>query len=160
MRFRHAALLGMLLLFIPSSSIWTRSASGQSATTDIVHSNLVEAFVLVQEADLQGASQAQISLLSNNLNLALVYEENATLLSGRNNTASYILSSKSVNVSAATSVQAQSIANSARSQALFSQVAGYSLALAAGFGCALFVLEFHRFSDFVRAMRLRRVRLR
>jgi hypothetical protein len=159
MRFRHAALLGVLLLLC-TPSIWTKSTSGQSTTVDLAHSKLIEAFVLVNQADQQGASQAQISQLSNDLNLALSYEENATLLLGKNSTASEVAANKSVNVSYTTSIQALSVASTARTQAFYLQIEGYSLALAAGFGCALLVLEFHRFSDFVRAMRLRRVRLR
>ncbi len=108
---------------------------------------------------MQGASPAQISLLTSNLNLALYYEENATQLFVKNITASNIYASKSVNLSNVTSVQALSIASTARTQAFFGQVAAYSVAVAAGFLSALLVLEIHRLNDLVHKMKLRRIRL-
>jgi|GEM_PF-6047434 len=159
MRFRHWALLGILLLLIFSFSATGENASGQSAQLDDARSKLVQAFVLVQQADLHGASPAQISLLASNLNLALYYEENATQLFAKNVTASNIYASKSVELSNATSFQAQSIASTARTQSFFGQVAAYSLAIAAGFGSALLVLEVHRLNDLFRKMKLRRMRL-
>jgi hypothetical protein len=109
--------------------------------------------VSVQEADLEGASPAQISQLANNLNLALSYEENATRL-GSNFDAS-----QSLKLSNSTSLEAQSVANAARAQTVFDQVSAYSLSVVAGFGSALFVLEFHRLNDIARKIRLRRTRL-
>jgi len=159
MRFRHRALLGVLLLLIFSFSVGREKTSGQSSQVNDARSKLVQAFVLVQQADLQGASPTQISLLASNLNLALYFEENATQLFAKNMTASDIAASKSVNLSNSTSVQALGIASTARTQALFGQVAAYSIAVAAGFLSALLVLEFHRVSDLVRKMKLRRMRL-
>src|SRR5213594_2038640 len=158
MRFRHRALLGILLLLIFSFSVTSENASGQSSQVDDSRSKLVQAFV-VQQADLQGASPAQISLLANNLNLALHYEENATELFTKNITASNIEATKSVNLSNATSVQALGVASTARTQALYGQVAAYSTAIAAGFLSALLVLESHRLNDLVRKMKLRRMRI-
>jgi hypothetical protein len=159
MRFRHRALLGVFLLLIFSFSIGRENSSGQSAQVDDARSKLVQAFVLVQQADLQGASPTQISLLASNLNLALYYEENATELFAKNITASDIYATKSVNLSNATSVQALGIASTARTQALFGQVTAYSIAVAAGFLSALLVLEVHRLNDLVRKMKLGRMRL-
>jgi len=159
MRFRHRALLGVLLLLIFSFSVGREKTSGQSVQVDDARSKLVQAFVLVQQADLQGASPTQISLLASNLNLALYFEENATQLFAKNMTASDIAASKSVNLSNSTSVQALSIASTTRTQALFRQVAAYSIAVAVGLLSALLVLEFHRVNDLVRKMRLRRMRL-
>lgn len=159
MRFCHRALLGVFLLLIFSFSLGREKASGQSAQVDDAQSKLVQAFVLVQQADLQGASPAQISLLASNLNLALSYEENATQLISKNLTASNIYASKSANLSNATSFQALSIASTARTQVFFGQVAAYSVAIIVGFGSALLVLEVHRLNDFVRKMKLGRTRL-
>ena len=159
MRFRHRALLGVFLLLIFSFSLGRENASGLSAQVDDARSKLVQAFVLVQQADSQGASPTQISLLASNLNLALYYEENATQLFAKNLTASNIYASKSVSLSNATSLQALGIASTARMQALFGQVTAYSIAIAAGLLSALLVLEFHRLNDLVRKMKLRRMRL-
>jgi len=159
MRFRHRALLGILFLLIFSFSVSVEKSSGQSAQVDDAQSKLVQAFALVQQADSQGASQAQISLLASNLNLALYYEENATQLFAKNLTASNIYASKSVSLSNAASFQALSVASDARTEVLFGQFAAYSIAIVAGFGSALLVLEVHRISDLVRKMKLRRMRL-
>ncbi len=159
MRFRHRALLGILFLLIFSLSIGREKTSGQSGQVDDAQSKLVQAFALVQQADSQGASQAQISVLASNLNLALYYEENATQLFAKNMTASNIYSSKSVSLSNATSFQALSVASAARTEALLGQVAAYSIAVAAGFGSALLIVEVHRLNDLVRKMKLHRMRL-
>jgi len=159
MRFRHRVLLGVFLVLIFSLSVGREKASGQSAQVDDARSKLVQAFVLVQQADLQGASPMQISLLASSLNLALYYNENATQIFAKNMTASNIYARKSVSVSNATSLQAISIARTARTHALSGQVAAYSIAIAAGLGSALLVLEVHRVNGLVRKMKLRRMRL-
>jgi hypothetical protein len=158
MRFRHRALLGILLVLIFCLSVGKENASGQPNQVDDAQSKLVLAFVLVQQADMGGASPAQISLLANSLNLALSYEDNATRLFPKNITASNVYASKSVSVSNATSAQALSVASAARTQAFFDQAAAYSIAVAAGFGSALLMIEIHRLDNLVRRMRLRRMR--
>jgi len=147
-----------LLLILPLS-VGRWDVSGQSAQVDDAQSKLVQAFVLVQQADFEGASPAQISLLAGNLNLALHFEENATQVFAKNMTASNIYAKRSVDISNATSVQALSIASASRAKTFFDQVAAYSIAIAAGFGSALLVLEFHRLNDLVGKMKFRRMRL-
>ena len=144
MRFRPWALLGILLVLIFCLSVDRDYLLGRSTQIDDAQSKLVQAFVLVQQADLEGASPEQISLLADNLNLALSYEDNA---------------SKSVSLSNAISTQALSLATAARTQKFFDQAAAYSIAAAVGFGSALLVLEIHRVDNLVRRIRLRRMRL-
>ena len=153
MRFRIAALLGIITLCISPLSIDRQEAYGQSTQVDSARAALVQAFVSVQEADLEGASPAQISQLADNLNLALSYEENATRLG------SNFYANQSLKLSNSASLEAQSVANSARAQTLFDQGSAYSLSLVAGFGSALLVLELHRLNDIARKIRLRRIRL-
>jgi hypothetical protein len=159
MRFRHWPLLGILLVFMLSLSFGRESLLGQSAQVDNAQSQLVQAFILVQQADMDGASPGQVSLLASSLNLALAYEENATQLFAKNTTQSNFYAGKSASLANATSAQAQSIASAARTQAFLDQAATYSIAVAAGFGSALLVLEIHRLEDLARKFRLRRVRL-
>src|SRR2546422_5667346 len=78
MRFRQRAPLGILLVLVSCLSVGSENAIGQSTQIDDAQSKLVQAFVLVRQADLEGASPGQTSLLANNLNLALGYEDNAT----------------------------------------------------------------------------------
>ena len=159
MRFRQRAPLGILLVLVFCLSVGNENALGQSNQIDDTQSRLVQAFVMVQQADLEGASPAQISLLANNLNLALGYEDNATLLFSKDINASNFYASKSASLSNATSAQALSLTSAARTQIFLNQVAAYSIAVAAGFGSALFVLELDRLENLVRRMRLRRTRL-
>ena len=153
MRFRLMALLGVLMLCISPFLISRELAHGQSTQVDNARSALGQAFRLVQEADLQGASIGQISQLADSLNLALRYEENATRLG------SDLYANRSLELSNATAVQALGDSNAARTQSVFDQASGYSLAVVAGFGSALSVLEIHRLNDIVRKIRLRRIRL-
>jgi len=150
---RLMALLGVLMLCSSPFLIGREQAYGQSTQVDNARSALVQAFVSVQEADLQGASLGQISQLADSLNLALRYEENATRLG------SAIYANESLELSNATAVQALSFSNAARTHSVFDQASAYSLAVVAGFGSALSVLEVHRFNGFVRKIRLRRIRL-
>ncbi|SRR5712691_4099886 len=160
MRFRHAALLGILLLLISSFSIGGEEANGQSTQVDDARSKLVQAFLLVQRADLQGASPGQVSVLAKNLNLALYYEENATQLLAKGMTASSNLyANRSLNLSNSTAVQALNIADAASAQTVFDQASAYSIAVVAGFGSALLVLEFHRLNNRLRKIRSSRIRL-
>jgi hypothetical protein len=141
------------MLCISPFSISREQAHGQSTLIDNARSALVQAFVLVQEADLQGASLDRISQLADGLNLALRYEENATRLG------SALDANRSFQLSNATAVQALSLSNAARTQSVFDQASAYSLAVVAGFGSALLVLDVHRLNNLVRKIRLRRVRL-
>src|SRR5690348_14479706 len=159
MRFRHWALLGILLVCLLSVSFGRERLLGQSAQVDNAQNQLVQAFISVQQADMDGASPGQISLLASNLNLALAYEENATRLLAKNTTQSNFYAGKSASLANATSAQAQSVAGAARTQALLDQTGTYSIAVAAGLGSALLVLQIHRLEDLVRKFRLRRVRL-
>src|SRR2546430_17385867 len=70
MHIRFQALLGILLVlgFCFSGG---GCASGQPAQTSDAQNQLAKAFVLVQQADMAGASPEQISAQANNLNLSL-----------------------------------------------------------------------------------------
>jgi hypothetical protein len=160
MRFRQLALLGTLLVLVSSFSATTDKVSGQSTPVDIAQSKIVQAFQIVQQADLDGASPAAVSQLASNLNLALSYEQRAIQLLPTNKTGSGVYASLSLNLSTTTSVQALSVASAAQTQTLLSQLGAYSLALAAGLGSTLLVIELHRVQNFVRKIRLRRLRLK
>src|SRR5689334_15523372 len=131
MRFRLLALLGVLMLCLSFFSTARPYGHGQSTEIANARSSLVQAFILVLEADQAGASSAQISQLSDNLNLALSLEENASRLG------SNLYADQSVALSNSTAVQALSVASAARAQSVSTQASSYSLAVAAGFGSAL-----------------------
>jgi hypothetical protein len=159
MRFRQLALLGTLLILVSSFLATTDKVSGQSTPVDIAQGKIVQAFQIVQQADLDGASPAAVSQLASSLNLALSYEQRAIQLLPTDRSGSGVYASLSLNLSTTTTVQALSVASAARTQTLLSQLGAYSLALAAGLGSALLVIELHRVQNFVRKIRLRRLRL-
>ncbi len=159
MRFRRWALLGIILVLTLCLSKGPGHTSGQSTQIADAQSELIKAFMLVQQADLAGASPGQISQLANNMNLALQYQENSSLLFDKNVTASNLYANKSAGLSSATAIEAVSIANTARDQATFHNAAAYSIAVAAGLVSALLVTESHRIGEFARRLRLRRMRL-
>ena len=146
MHFRFCAFLGILLVLTFCFSGDGGYASGETAQVD-AQNQLVKAFVLVQQADLAGASPGQISQLANNLNLALQYQQNSSELN------------KSASLSSAIAAEALGLANTAREQVSFHQGVAYSIAVGAGFASALIVTESHRIAEFARRLRLRRMRL-
>lgn len=148
MRFFLLVLLGILLILTFNLAGGGEHASGQSTQVDDSKTQLVNAFVLVQKADVAGASPDQISQLTNDLNLALQYQEN----SGQ---PFDLYANKSANLSSAVAAQALSLASTTREQAFLRQALAYSTAVGAGFGCALIVTEFHRIREFARRFRLR-----
>src|SRR2546428_8286659 len=107
MHFRFQALLGILLVlgFCFSGG---GCASGQPAQTSDAQNQLAKAFVLVQQADMAGASPEQIAELAKKLNLALRY------------------TNESASLSTATGAQALSLANATPGQILFRQAAAES----------------------------------
>ncbi len=159
MRFRHRAYLGILLVLIFLLSVSQESALGQSAQVDNAQSQLIRAFVQVQRADVDGASPTQTSVLVNNLNLALRFEQNATRLFSNNITASNLYAIKSANLSNSTFSQALSFDGAARRMAFLNQVVAYAIAVVAGFCSALLVIEVHHLDALVLRLRLRRARL-
>src|SRR5438876_11935315 len=109
MHFRFQALLGILLVlgFCFSGG---GCASGQPTQTSDAQSQLVKAFVLVQQADMAGASPEQITELGVNLNLSLPY------------------TNESASMSAATSCQGLTLSNAAPDQLPLRQAVVYSTA--------------------------------
>src|SRR2546425_11656791 len=105
MRFRQLALLGTLLLLSCSFAARTDNVAGQSTPVDIARNKIVQAFQLVQQADMAGAPPPVIFRLSENLNLASLFEKNATQLIFTNKTGSRGYSSLSLDLSITTTVQ-------------------------------------------------------
>jgi hypothetical protein len=159
MRFRQVVLLGTLLLVISSLSPLTDIASGQSTPIEIAQGKIVQAFQIVQQADLEGASPAVVSQLASSLNLALSLEQIAIQLLPTNKTGSGVYASLSLNLSTTTAVQALGAASTARTERFLSQVGTYSIALATGLGSTVLIVEFHRVRNLIRRIRLRRLRL-
>jgi len=159
MRFRQLAFLGTLLLVISSLSPTTDIASGQSTPIEIAQGKIVQAFQIVQQADLDGASPAVVSQLASSLNLALSFEQIAIQLLPTNKTGSGVYASLSLNLSTTTAVQALGAASTARTERVLSQVGTYSIALATGLGSTVLIVEFHRVKNLIRRIRLRRLRL-
>jgi hypothetical protein len=158
MRFRQRALLGILLVLAFSFLSFTDDSHGQTSQIDSAQTGLVQAFALVQQADLDGAPPDQIALLAANLNQALDLERNATQLYPTDPALSNYYASKSASLSNDTATAALSLSSNVRRQAFFDQIGTYTIAVAAGLGLALLVMELPLLDDLVRRMRLHRNR--
>lgn len=153
MRFFDRAVLGILLVLVISFSAHRNTVHGQSVQIATAQNQLSVAFVAVQQAELQGVSEAQVSLLASNLNTALSYFENATALSTKDPSSSGVYANKSYALSSSTASDAQDLTASARSQLLLNQVGVYSLAVGAAFVLATLFVEFHRLRELVERTR-------
>ena len=158
MRFRQRALLGVLFVVAFSLFSFRDDLHGQTVKIDDARTKLVQAFALVQQADLDGAPPDQIASLSANLNQALVFETNATQLYPNDPALSNYYASKSASLSNDTLTMALSLSSNARSTTFFHQIGTYTVAVAAGLGAALLVLELPRLDRLVRRVRFRRTR--
>jgi hypothetical protein len=158
MRFRHRALLGILFVLAFSLFSFRDDVHSQTSQIDGAQTRLVQAFSLVQQADLDGAPSDQIALLAANLNQALVLERNATQQYSNDSALSNYYATKSASLSNDTSTEALSLSSNARRQFFFNQIGTYTIAVAAGLSVALLVLELPRLEEVVRKMRLHRSR--
>ena len=157
MRFRNRAVLGIILVVLVSLPVLKSAVLAQSVQIDQAHGQLLRAFASVQQADEQGVSQTRVLALADSLNLALEYEENATLLMTTNVTASNSVANQSSTLSSSIMANAMSLSSAARSQSFIDQAAVYSSALIAAFCTALLFLELHRLTGLARRMRFRRM---
>ena len=158
MRFRQRALLGILFVLAFSLLSFTDDVQGQTVKIDDAQTRLVQAFALVQQADIDGAPPEQIALLAANLNQALVFETNATQLYPNDPALSNYYATKSASLSNDTMTMALSFSSNARSRVFFDQIGTYAIAVAAGLGAALLLLELPRLDRLVRRMIIRRTR--
>ena len=136
MQFHYYTSLGILLLVVFFPVIALDNTAGTTNNVSRAQNQLVQAFILVQQADIAGAPPVQISLLTHNLNAALLNEQNSTI--------------ESLALANATALQATNLATNARAQAFYNQLGSYSIAITAGFGSALFVTEFQNVRGFAR----------
>src|SRR2546427_13020073 len=110
MRFRQLALLGTLLLLSCSFAARTDNVAGQSTPVDIARNKIVQAFQLVQQADMAGAPPALLFRLADHLNPASPHKQNATPLISTNKTGSRGVGSLVSDLTATSSVPAMSAA--------------------------------------------------
>jgi hypothetical protein len=158
MRFCHRALLGILFVLALSIFSFRDDLHGQTSQIDRAQTRLVQAFALVQQADLEGAPPDQIALLAANLNQALVLERNATQQYSNDPALSNYYATQSASLSNDTSTTALSLSSNARRQVFFDQIGTYTIAVAAGLTAALLVMELPRLEELGRKMRLHRTR--
>ena len=158
MRFRQRALLGVLFVLAFSLFSFRDDLHAQTVKIDNAQTKLVQAFAIVQQADLDGAPPDQIASLAANLNQALVFETNSTRLYPNDPALSNYYASKSANLSNDTLTIALGLSSNARSRVFFDQIGTYTIAVAAGLGAALLLLGLPRLDRLVRRMRFRRTR--
>ena len=135
------------------------SNRAHAQTTEIItaRNDIVRAFQSIQTAQQQGASDAQLEPLIQQLNQALRLEENATSLEAQNNNATasaYAI--ESISISNNVSLEAQSIGSQAQSAAQAGIIIAYLIAIISSVVLAVVVLERSRLTRFVQTRRLRK----
>src|SRR5213593_3484844 len=143
----------------------TEHASAQIDPITTAKTDLVAAFQSIQTAQLQGASNADLLPLIIQLNTALQYEENATILGQQDPTkcpscpsAADAAAFLSINLSTNVSLQAQRLGDEAQSASLRRSALAYGIALGTATLAAFGVVEAPRLRRFIKKRRLRRAR--
>src|SRR5213592_2599580 len=155
--------LALLFCLLLSSVLLLMNTEHVSAQTPITtaKADLVAAFQSIQTAQRQGASNTDILPLIAQLNTALQYEENATVLGQRDPTDPLVSANalQSISLSTNVSLQAQRLGDEAQSASLRRSVIAYGLALCAATIGALGVVGAPRLIRLIRKSRLRRARI-
>ena len=155
--------LALLLCVLLSSTLLLMNTDRVSAQSDHVttaRADLVGAFQSIQTAQRQGVSNSDILHLINQLNLALQYEQNATLLEAQNQTAAADDDAiQSISLSNRVSLEAQQLGNEAQSSSIRRSAFAYGLALLTAVFAAIAVVEAPRARRFLAKRRLRRARI-
>jgi hypothetical protein len=106
---------------------------------------------MVQSADSHGASHDSIVTLSAELNTALAYYQNATILAAQNNTAAASnYSTLSINVSGNVTMEAGTLDQTARNQLIVRNEIAYGTAFTAAVVSAAAVVEADRIRRLLR----------
>ena len=160
MRIHSLALLLCVLLSSTLLLMNTDRVSAQSDHVTTARADLVGAFQSIQTAQRQGVSNSDILHLINQLNLALQYEQNATLLEAQNQTAAADDDAiQSISLSNRVSLEAQQLGNEAQSSSIRRSAFAYGLALLTAVFAAIAVVEAPRARRFLAKRRLRRARI-
>lgn len=164
MRTQPLALLFCLLL---SSVLLLMNTEHVSAQTPITtaKTDIVAAFQSIQTAQRQGASNTDLVPLITQLNTALQYEENATILEQQDpntcpgcHSAADADAIQSINLSTNVSLQAQRLGDEAQSASLRRSALAYGIALGTATLAAFGVVEAPRLRRFIKKRQLRRAR--
>jgi hypothetical protein len=135
-----------------------KTGSSQPNTPATAWSKIVEAFSTLQTADTDGAPHESIVTLSNQLNTALAYYNNATILAAQNNTAAADnYSTRSLNISTSVASEAKTLDDTARSQQLARQELAYGTAFVLAVVSAGLVVEVDRFQRLFRKKKTVRI---
>ncbi len=157
LRIHSIALLVCSLLSSMLLLMNTDRASGQPDHITTARTNIVAAFQSIQTAQRQGVSNTDILPLINQLNLALQYEQNATMLEGQNRTAAADDNAiQSISLSNNVSLEAQRLGNEAQSSSIRRSILVYALALLTAVFAAIAVIEAPTARSFLAKRRLRR----
>src|SRR2546422_4955192 len=155
--------VALLLCFLLSSmllSINTERASAQPDHITTARTDIVAAFQSIQTAQRQGVSNSDILHLINQLNLALQYEQNATLLEAQNRTAAADDEAiQSISLSNSVSLEAQRLGSEAQSSSTRRSALVYGLALLTAVFAAIAVVEAPRARRLLAKRQLRKARI-
>ena len=134
-----------------------KTGSSQPNTAADAWSKIVEAFSTLQTADSHGAPHESIVTLSNQLNTALAYYNNATILAAQNNTAAADNYALSITISTSVTSEAKTLDDVARNQQLARQELAYGAAFVLAVVSAALVVEIDRIQRLFRKKRTVRI---
>jgi hypothetical protein len=119
--------------------------SAQSSDVNTAKQDLSQALQSIQTAEQKGASNSDLLPLTAQLNTALQYEESADMFAQQGNaTLSQQYAIQSINISTQVSYQAQSLGNTAQTNALYRTTLFYILAVILALLTTIAVLETDR----------------
>jgi hypothetical protein len=154
-RYFEIALVLSVVLLMNTAGVHGETSEISAARTDIV-----KAFQAIQTAEVRGASQADLQLLIDQLNLALELEENATLEQSTDPNQASSDALQSINIATNVYSAAQDIGSLAETNTRNQTVLAYSIALAAAALSGLAIMQVERIVRFLRNRQLRRAAIR
>jgi hypothetical protein len=152
---RLSIILLLLSLSLVIFASLPETGSGQQNTTTDAWNSIVRAFTNVRLADSDGAAHDSIVTLSIQLNIALIYYNNATIFAAQNNTASANnYSNLSISVSSNVAAEAKALDDTVRNQQLVRQEVAYGAAFILAVISATLVVELDRFQRLFRKRKI------
>lgn len=137
----------------------TNRGYAQTDQVTTAKADIALAFHSIQKARQQGASDTDLLPLISQLNMAIRYEDNATILQSQNSTSASEYAQLSIDLSTTVSAQAQQLGNAAQTQSTQREAFAYLLSIIVAFIAAFSIIEAPRAKKFLARRRLRKGRI-
>lgn len=137
----------------------THQASAQASLITAAKTDIVNAFQAIQIAEQKGSSNSDIAPLISQLNLALQFEVNASILALNNTAASNNDALQSINIATAVSFQATQLGDAAQTASGGRTILAYVVAVLVAVVFSVVVVESPRLRRKIQNRRLRNARI-